>query len=54
MEVFPGWFVYDAKEKTLSMVFSIFAVTSVYNHGLPNNHDFDEMIDIMVLFYLFV
>lgn len=50
-DIFDG-FGYDTKEKMLPLIFSIFAVMLIYNHGLPYNYDIDKMINT-VFIYLF-
>lgn len=47
METLLGSFGYDTKEKILSQMFSVFAVTPIYNHCLPNNYNIDKIIDTM-------
>lgn len=52
MEAFWGWFACDTKETMLPLIFSIFAVAPIYNHGLPNIYGIDKMINT-VFIYLF-
>lgn len=50
METFLGWFGYDIKEKIHFLVFLIFAITPIHNHGLPCKYDIYKMIDAVFLF----
>jgi len=45
METFLGWFGYDIKEKIHFLVFLIFVITLIHNHGLPYKYDIYKMID---------
>lgn len=50
METFLGWFGYVRKEKTHFMVFSMFAITPIHNHGFSYMYGFYKTIDIVFLF----
>lgn len=50
METFLGWFGYDIKEKIHFLVFLIFAITPIHNHGLPCKYDIYKMMDAVFLF----